>query len=148
MSPQDLARATAGNLPKLTAHTITEPAALLQELERVRDEGIAYDREENSDGICAVGTTIRGLTGVAVAVSVPLPAQRFYGREPLLRDALLNWSQRVERELGASGEHAVPTVRRGRPAGGGAAASRSSAARSRTGADQAGRDAGQRLTGG
>ena len=82
MSPLDLARAMSGNLATLTAHTITEPAALQQELERVRAEGIAYDREEHSEGICAVGTTIRGLTGVAVAVSVPLPAQRFYGREP------------------------------------------------------------------
>jgi DNA-binding IclR family transcriptional regulator len=148
MSPQDLARATSGNLPQLTAHTITEPAALLQELDRVRAEGIAYDREENSEGICAVGTTIRGLTGVAVAVSVPLPAQRFYGREPLLRDALLNWSQRVERELSAGGEHSGPAVRRGRPAGGGAATPRSSAARSRMRTDQAGRDTGQGLAGG
>src|SRR5450759_403776 len=100
MSPLDLARAMSGNLATLTPHTITEPAALQQELERVRAEGIAYDREEHSEGICAVGTTIRGLTGVAVAVSVPLPAQRFYGRESLLRDALLTWAQRGERPAG------------------------------------------------
>jgi len=37
------------------------------------------------------------------AVSIPLPAQRFYVREPLLRDALLSWSQRVEHELGDVG---------------------------------------------
>jgi hypothetical protein len=43
---------------------------------------------------------LKGLSGTALAVSVPLPAQRFYGREPLLRDALLGWGQRVERELG------------------------------------------------
>jgi DNA-binding IclR family transcriptional regulator len=103
MSPPDLAWALSGNLAKLTAHTITEPAALQEELALIRAEGIAYDREEHSEGICAVGTIIRGLTGVAVAVSVPLPAQRFYGREPLLRDALLTWAQRVERELGGVG---------------------------------------------
>jgi DNA-binding IclR family transcriptional regulator len=118
MSPPDLARALSGNLAKLTAHTITEPAALQEELARIRAEGIAYDREEHTEGICAVGTTIRGLTGVAVAVSVPLPAQRFYGREPLLRDALLTWAQRVERELGGHGGPGVPSVRRGRPGGG------------------------------
>jgi DNA-binding IclR family transcriptional regulator len=117
MSPLDLARAMSGNLATLTPHTITEPAVLQQELERVRAEGIAYDREEHSEGICAVGTTIRGLTGVAVAVSVPLPAQRFYGRESLLRDALLTWAQRVERELGGNGGPEAPSVRRRRGAG-------------------------------
>ena len=38
----------------------------------------------------------------AVAVSVPLPAQRFYGRETELRDALLGWAARVEQSLGAA----------------------------------------------
>ena len=101
MSPQDLARATAGPLPRLTSHTITDPAVLLGELDQVRIEGVAYDREENSEGICAVGMVLTGLPGPALAVSVPLPAQRFYGREPLLREALLGWGQRVAQELGA-----------------------------------------------
>jgi DNA-binding IclR family transcriptional regulator len=87
-------------LPRLTEHTITDHEALAAELERVRAEGLAYDREEHSDGICAVGTVIRGLTGLSVAVSVPMPAQRFYGREVALSDALLSWAQRVEAELG------------------------------------------------
>lgn len=100
MSAQDLARATAGKLPRLTPHTITDAASLLEELDQVRAEGVAYDREENSEGICAVGMVLRGLSGAALAVSVPLPAQRFYGREPLLRDALLSWGKQVERELG------------------------------------------------
>jgi DNA-binding IclR family transcriptional regulator len=100
MSPQDVARAVAGPLPRLTSHTITDPAVLLDELDQIRAEGMAYDREENSEGICAVGMVLKGLPGTALAVSVPLPAQRFYGREPLLRDALLGWGQRVERELG------------------------------------------------
>jgi DNA-binding IclR family transcriptional regulator len=115
MSPQDLARATSGNLARLTEHTITEPAALHQELQRVRAEGIAYDRQEHTEGICAVGTTIRGLAGVGVAVSIPLPAQRFYGREALLRDALLAWAERVERELDSAGEQRVPSSRSTRP---------------------------------
>jgi len=45
----------------------------------------------------------------AVAVSVPLPAQRFYGRETELRDALLGWTARVEQVLGAA---VVPGGRR------------------------------------
>src|SRR5580693_8377449 len=96
MSPHDLARATAGPLPRLTEHTIT-------------------DREEHSEGICAVGTVIRGLTGLSVAVSVPMPAQRFYGREQMLHDALLRWAERVERELGgAQAPPAGPARRKAR----------------------------------
>jgi DNA-binding IclR family transcriptional regulator len=115
MSPHDLAQATAGTLPRLTGRTITDHEALATELERVRAEGIAYDREEHSDGICAVGTVIRGLTGLSVAVSIPMPAQRFYGREDALSDALLRWAQRVEAELGepfSEEQHTAP--RRGK----------------------------------
>ena len=100
MSPHDLARATDGVLPRLTPNTITDHEVLAAELARVRAEGIAYDREEQSEGICAAGTVIRGLTGLSVAVSMPMPAQRFYGRETILRDTLLRWAQRVEGELG------------------------------------------------
>ena len=97
LPPQDLARALAGRLAALTPHTITDPVALARELDRVREDGIAYDREEHAEGICAVGIVMPGL---AVAVSVPLPAQRFYGREAELRDALLGWVARVEQALG------------------------------------------------
>ena len=41
MSPHDLARATAGTLPRLTEHTITDHEVLAAELARVRAEGIA-----------------------------------------------------------------------------------------------------------
>ncbi len=112
MTPRDLARATSGNLARLTARTIIDPAALERELEQVRAEGIAYDREEHTEGICAVAAIVRGLAGVPVAVSIPLPGQRFYGREPALRDALLAWTDRVERELGGASDHGTRPARR------------------------------------
>jgi DNA-binding IclR family transcriptional regulator len=113
MTPRDLARATSGSLARLTAHTVTDPVALHQELQRVRAEGIAYDREEHTEGICAVGAAIRGLAGVPVAVSIPLPAQRFYGREQFLRDALLGWIAEAERALGDEADHRARSPRRG-----------------------------------
>jgi hypothetical protein len=61
------------------------------------------------------GTTIRGLAGGGVAVSIPLPAQRFYGREPLLRDALLGWAERVERELDGADQQRARSSRARRP---------------------------------
>jgi DNA-binding IclR family transcriptional regulator len=72
----------SGNLDRLTPHTITEPAVLERELEQVRADGVAYDREEHTAGICAVAAIVRELAGIPLAVSVPMPAQRFYGRSP------------------------------------------------------------------
>ena len=45
-------------LRRLTCHTITSLDVLLAELEEVRETGLAWDREENDIGICAVGCTV------------------------------------------------------------------------------------------
>ncbi|OBG50039.1 MULTISPECIES: IclR family transcriptional regulator [unclassified Mycobacterium] len=87
-------------LARLTPNTISGPAALRKELERVRTEGVAYDREEQTEGVCAVGALLKGATADTVAVSVPVPAQRFYGREAELAAALLAWVERVDAALG------------------------------------------------
>jgi DNA-binding IclR family transcriptional regulator len=95
LPPAQQAEAVPKRLARLTANTITTPAALRKELERVRSEGVAYDREEQTDGICAVGAVLKGLGEQMVAVSVPVPAQRFYGREEQLAQALLAWVRKV-----------------------------------------------------
>jgi hypothetical protein len=41
-----------------------------------------------------------------------MPAQRFYGREQMLHDALLRWAERVERELGGAQAPPAAPVRR------------------------------------
>ncbi|WP_231974799.1 IclR family transcriptional regulator [Mycobacterium sp. E1747] len=90
-------------LARLTPSTITSPAALRKELERVRAEGVAYDREEQTEGVCAVGAALKGVAGHTVAVSVPVPTQRFYGREPELAQALQAWVEKVNARLAAQG---------------------------------------------
>ena len=79
----------------LTAKTITDRAVLRDELERIRVDGVAYDREEQTEGICAVGAVVRGVSYPLVAVSVPVPAQRFYGRESELAQVLAAWVVKV-----------------------------------------------------
>jgi DNA-binding IclR family transcriptional regulator len=64
-------------LAQLTPHTIVSKPALLEELERVRDGGLAFDREEHTLGICAVGIAVPADAEPAAAISVPVPAQRF-----------------------------------------------------------------------
>ncbi len=89
-------RVLPSRLVPLTAKTITSRAALREELEQIRRDGIAYDREEQTDGICAVGAALRGVSEQPVAVSVPVPAQRFYGREAELAQSLSAWVRKVE----------------------------------------------------
>ena len=96
LPPARQAQAVPTRLARLTANTITSPGALRKELERIQAEGVAYDREEQTEGICAVGAVLKGVTEQMVAVSVPVPAQRFYGRESELAQALLTWVQKVD----------------------------------------------------
>lgn len=95
--PEDqLGQALPARLVPLTASTITDPATLRDQLERIRAEGVAYDREEQTEGICAVGAVLHGVSDQLVGVSVPVPAQRFYGREDELAEALRAWVVKVD----------------------------------------------------
>lgn len=83
-------------LVQLTPNTITDQAALRADLDRIRLDGVAYDREEQTEGICAVGAVVTGVSDILVAVSIPVPAQRFYGREAELAEALKSWVAKVD----------------------------------------------------
>lgn len=77
-------------LPARTAHTITEPAALFAELERIRERGYATNREENVDGVRAVGVPVRPNGRVAGALSISGPIQRLEEKEARDEDNLVN----------------------------------------------------------
>jgi DNA-binding IclR family transcriptional regulator len=74
-------------LPRLTPATITSRAVLRSELQEIRRRGVAFGRQEHTEGICAVGAAVRDSSGPVAAVSVPVPATRFRGREDLYADA-------------------------------------------------------------
>ena len=86
MSPEQVTDLLPARLERFTPHTIVSRAQLLTELEQVRGDGVAFDREEHTEGICAVGVCVDRNT--AAAISVPVPAQRFYGREEELATAV------------------------------------------------------------
>lgn len=52
-------------------------ARLQTELQTVRQTGIAFDLDEHTDGISAVGTAFRDENAECYAVSIPTPSQRF-----------------------------------------------------------------------
>ncbi|MFB9686786.1 IclR family transcriptional regulator [Amycolatopsis plumensis] len=84
-------------LPASTAHTLTSLDELRAQLDQIRTTGIAFDYEEQNDGICAAGIAIE-LGGLAMAVSVPMPTQRFHGREEDCAEALLRFRDRIAGE--------------------------------------------------
>ncbi|MDA8126359.1 MAG: IclR family transcriptional regulator [Deltaproteobacteria bacterium] len=91
-----------GPLPSLTRHTVTDPIALRRELEGIRNGGIAYSREEHSEGIIAMAAPVFGLGGqVEGSLTVPMPSIRFNRKkekevEQILRAA----SRRISHQLG------------------------------------------------
>ena len=84
-----------------TPRTITTREQLLEELKRVHLERVAYDREEHTEGICAVGTVVRDAMGNLAAVTIPVPSIRFYGNEQLLSSALLGTRERIAQRFDA-----------------------------------------------
>ena len=97
---EQVVRLLPARLDSLTPNTITDRAALLDELDQVRRDGIAYDREEHTLGICAVGCVVRDASGRVAAISVPLPAQRFYGHEHELGRVLIATCEEITEALG------------------------------------------------
>lgn len=68
--------------------------ALAQELNEIRRSKIAFDREEHTDGICALGVEIGRPDGSPAAISIPIPAHRFRNRaDELARELLASRTQ-------------------------------------------------------
>jgi DNA-binding IclR family transcriptional regulator len=76
-SPQRREVLLAGRLKRYTAATVTDKAALELALDEIQASGLAYDLEEHSVGICAVGTAFLDAAGRAYSISIPVPSSRF-----------------------------------------------------------------------
>ena len=88
-------------LPSLTPNTITSIDRLRIELEEVRLQGFAYDQEEVMVGLCCAAAPIRDETGeVIAALSLSVPAYRFYPYRQRLTTAVIEAAQHVSMQLG------------------------------------------------
>jgi DNA-binding IclR family transcriptional regulator len=85
-----------------TPKTITRIEPLLAELKIVRRTGVAFDREEHTAGICAAGVALHDPLGNAVAISVPVPSQRFMVQQTMFADRLLATKRSMEMHMNAS----------------------------------------------
>lgn len=74
--------------------------SLLGEIATVRETGIAFDREEHSHGISAVGTAFRDPAGSIFAISIPAPTARAAAVEATVTGLILPARDRLRAILG------------------------------------------------
>ncbi len=89
--------------PRLEAHTpatMTSRAELGRELERIRAAGVAFDREEHTEGISAVGAAVHDTAGPVAAISIPVPTARFARDEQRYADAARRAAVTASQRLG------------------------------------------------
>jgi DNA-binding IclR family transcriptional regulator len=89
-------------LEAFTSKTITDPEALLQELDRIRAQGYATNLEELEDDLVAVGAPIRNVRGqVIAAISVGGPMKRIGPeRVPKIAESVIQAAQGISADLG------------------------------------------------
>jgi DNA-binding IclR family transcriptional regulator len=91
-------RILAAPLPRLTDHSITDPARLRTELEQAQTTGLAYAEQESALGVSCIAAPVFDRRGEAVAaLSVAVPCARFRPAilAPALRTAALGLSRRL-----------------------------------------------------
>jgi IclR family KDG regulon transcriptional repressor len=92
-------------MAKYTETTITDPDVFLREMDKVRRQGYASDKQEFMIGLKCVAVPIRNINGkVTCAISISGPISRMCGdlldvkREPLVKAA-----NAISKKLGYSG---------------------------------------------
>jgi DNA-binding IclR family transcriptional regulator len=84
-----------------TPNTVLNLDVLLAELAEIRRTGVAFDREEHTQGISAAGVALRDPLGNFVAISVPVPSQRFAEQHEMIAERLLATKHGLEEHLAA-----------------------------------------------
>lgn len=75
-APDEVLAFVLGNLTRVTAYTVTQPARLLDQLRRVRAEGYATTGEEMSLGACSVAVPVWVANEVVAALGIVVPDLR------------------------------------------------------------------------
>lgn len=100
-------------LPEQTERTITDREAYHEELEQVRDRGVAFNKEEHILGINAVAVPVRGADeNILGAFCVSAPSHRMKGElfEGTIPDLLLGSANALELNLAYSNSDSTDNV--------------------------------------
>jgi DNA-binding IclR family transcriptional regulator len=88
LEPERRAGLLKGRLKRYTQATKTERSAVEADLRGAEATGLAFDLQEHSRGICAIGTAFRDPLGREFSLSIPVPAARFAGKRQQLSKLL------------------------------------------------------------
>ncbi|MBU2941120.1 IclR family transcriptional regulator [Shimia thalassica] len=69
----------------------------LEQLEEIRKSGLAYDLDEHSSGVSAIGFAFRDWAGDLHAISVPVPSTRFVEQKAIIEKTLYDTSVNIQR---------------------------------------------------
>ena len=100
LPPEEAEGLLPEKLEAFTPHTITDREVLLEELAHIRATRLAFDHDEQTEGVSAVGAVIHNAWGEAAAVTIPLPSTRLKGREQELGRALLETCDELNTAIG------------------------------------------------
>lgn len=78
---------------------VLDTAKLCEILDDIAATGLAYDLDEHSDGISAIGFAFQDLAGDLYAISVPIPSSRFAARKGIIQDAMMQAKTAVEKAI-------------------------------------------------
>lgn len=81
LTDDEVDRALPAELPAFTAHTITDRAALFDELDDVRHRGWAFERDQGTEGVACVAAAVSYRIPATDAVSCSMPAHLASGEE-------------------------------------------------------------------
>lgn len=101
LADDEVARLIGKSYEQRTPKTLTRLSDLLKDLKAARKAGIALDREEHTLGICAAGIVVTDFAGNHVAISVPVPAQRFAEQRARIAKSLLATKRALVKQLAA-----------------------------------------------
>lgn len=74
-----------------------ELTGLLEELEEIRSSGLAYDLDEHSSGVSAIGFAFHDWAGDLHAISIPVPSTRLAEQKRVIESALIDTSDNIQR---------------------------------------------------
>ncbi len=103
MSPPDQRRRLIPRrLKARTPYTLVDQKALEAALEAATRTGLAWDLQEHTEHVCAVGAAFSDPFGRLYAISIPAPASRFDQKRDRLAEALLAARARIDAALTGS----------------------------------------------
>jgi DNA-binding IclR family transcriptional regulator len=99
LAPEKAAELLPERLTAMTVHTTVDRHALLAEIDEIRRTGLAFDLEEQTIGIAAIGTTVRDASGAFAAVTVVVPVGRFLEHKEQIAKVLLRTRDEITTAL-------------------------------------------------